>query len=101
LDSGSDISKDLALAKKAINLDGVKIDGDKISCHPDKGWNEEKEREQAVRAKFTQNEDLRQLLMYTKKALLKKFIPKNEPMIDMFLMTLRSGNQGSPNPSLV
>jgi predicted NAD-dependent protein-ADP-ribosyltransferase YbiA (DUF1768 family) len=101
LDSGSDISKDLALAKKAINLDGVKIDGDKISCHPDKGWNEEKEREQAVRAKFTQNEDLRQLLMYTKKALLKKFIPKNEPMIDMFLMTLRSGNKGSPNPSLV
>ena len=87
VDSGSDISKDLVLAKSSIQEDGVVVNGEKMDA---KREEEEKEsRETAVREKFTQNEDFKELLLSTKNALLQKFIPSVGCKPDDYLMTLR------------
>jgi hypothetical protein len=47
------------------------------------------ERETAIQAKFTQNEDLKQMLLATRKALLKKYIRRKPAESDTILMKVR------------
>jgi len=49
----------------------------------------EEERERAVSAKFNQNEDLKQMLLLTKNALLMEFIRRNPAKKDIILMGVR------------
>ena len=63
--------------------DNVKIDPDYFLGR------KEKEREEALRAKFTQNEDLKQLLLATRDATLKKMIRRKPAEPDVMLMNLR------------
>jgi hypothetical protein len=87
-DSGSDISGDLALAKKCIVEEGVLVDGQLIKGKKDLNQGSE-HREHAVRAKFTQNMDLKHLLLSTHEALLQKFVSGESPVKDLFLMKVR------------
>jgi len=93
LDSDSEISKDPSLAKiageggkknnKTLRPKEVKIDAD---YHLGRF---EEERERAVSAKFNQNEDLKQMLLLTKNALLMEFIRRNPAKKDIILMGVR------------
>jgi predicted NAD-dependent protein-ADP-ribosyltransferase YbiA (DUF1768 family) len=93
LDSDSEISKDPSLAKiageggkknnKTLRPKEVKIDAD---YHLGRF---EEERERAVSAKFSQNEDLKQMLLLTKNALLLEFIRRNPAKKDLILMGVR------------
>jgi predicted NAD-dependent protein-ADP-ribosyltransferase YbiA (DUF1768 family) len=93
LDSDSEISKDPSLAKiageggkknnKTLRPKEVKIDAD---YHLGRF---EEERERAVFAKFSQNEDLKQMLLLTKNALLLEFIRRNPAKKDLILMGVR------------
>jgi hypothetical protein len=93
LDSGSDISNDVELAKYAVDTGkfktrilrpkGVKKDVDFVV-------REEEEREEAVRAKFTQNEDMKNILIATKRALLNHVIRRNPSVPDVILMKIRN-----------
>ena len=93
LDSDSEISKDTSLAKiageggkknnKTLRPKEVKIDAD---YHLGRF---EEERERAVSAKFTQNEDLKQMLLLTNNALLLEFIRRNPAKKDLILMGVR------------
>jgi hypothetical protein len=49
----------------------------------------ETEREDAVRAKFFQNEDLKQILLATKNSCIKHFKRRNSPETDDTLMKIR------------
>ena len=94
LDSESDISKDVEMAHKA---------GDKIGKYkkqqirpkltvidPDfYGERSKEERENAVRAKFTQNDDMKQALLATRNAKLVHFIRGEKPETDNVLMKIR------------
>jgi hypothetical protein len=51
---------------------------------------EEEEREEAVRAKFTQNEDMKNILIATKRALLNHVIRRNPSVPDVILMKIRN-----------
>jgi hypothetical protein len=88
LDTGSDISGDLSLAKKRIHPDYVIIDNEKVKAIKDDTKDLEN-REMAIKAKFTQNEDFKNLLILTKTAFLQKFIPGNLPEPNHYLMKLR------------
>lgn len=72
---------------KKIRPDGVKKDPDYD------GGRDDEEREKALYAKFSQNEDLRRILLSTQNAKLMKFIPKREPEIDCILMKVRNSLQ--------
>lgn len=98
LDSNSDISKDLSKAKIAGSKTGtlkgktyrdsrVKIDQD----YYDIGDNSRKytERTDALEAKFTQNLDLKEILLLTHPAKLVQFIKGRNPETDVQLMKLR------------
>jgi hypothetical protein len=93
LDSKSDFCEDANLAK--IAGDGGKKNGKllrpkDVKVDPDYHLGRfEKERENAVYAKFSQNEDLKQLLLSTQHALLKKFVRRNTPEPDIILMDVR------------
>jgi predicted NAD-dependent protein-ADP-ribosyltransferase YbiA (DUF1768 family) len=102
LDSDSEISKDPSLAKiageggkknnKTLRPKEVKIDAD---YHLGRF---EEERERAVSAKFNQNEDLKQMLLLTKNALLIEFIRRNPAKKDIILMGVRRSIAGQiPN----
>jgi predicted NAD-dependent protein-ADP-ribosyltransferase YbiA (DUF1768 family) len=98
LDSDTDISKDIVLAKAA---------GSKSGRHKDKllrpknvkfdtDFKEEgmvmrnvDERNAALDAKFTQNMDLKKILAETKKAKLLHFVRSGQPILDMDLMKVR------------
>jgi len=95
LDSESEISKDVMLAKAAGSKSGkdkskvlrpssITIDSD---FYPERNLNE---RDTAIRAKFLQNEDLKQLLKATKTAKLIHFVRGSEPETDMMLMKTRN-----------
>jgi hypothetical protein len=97
-DSNSDISKDLALAKIAGSKSGktkekvlrdrkIKIDADYDDNLVNPRKNEE--RRIALHAKFTQNQDLLQVLKETKMAKLVHFIRSQEPESDILLMKVR------------
>ena len=92
LDFPSELSKDPELAKKVSTLKPKYIKyrppNVKIDVDYNLGRNHE-EREVAVKAKFSQNEDLKQLLLATKDALLKHSIRQRPPEIDKILMKVR------------
>jgi predicted NAD-dependent protein-ADP-ribosyltransferase YbiA (DUF1768 family) len=93
LDNPSDLSRDPELAKNVSNLKKKSFKSHrpmniKIDVDYDLG-RKEKERENALRAKFTQNEDLKQLLLATKKALLKHAERRKPAENDILLMQLR------------
>ena len=97
LDSGSDISKDLELARAAGSKSGklndrilrepkIKIDPDfyEIGVNP----RSKVERKTALTAKFVEK-NVREVLLQTKQAKLLHFIRKHEPEIDELLMQVR------------
>ena len=53
------------------------------------GSRQKEEREKSLYAKFSQNEELKSILLSTKNAVLRKFIPKRRPENDISLMTIR------------
>lgn len=93
LDVPSELSTDVELAKmvgdtsktkhKNLRPKNVKVDTD-FNLGRDI-----LERETAIQAKFTQNEDLKQMLLTTRKALLKKYIRRKPAESDMILMKVR------------
>jgi predicted NAD-dependent protein-ADP-ribosyltransferase YbiA (DUF1768 family) len=98
IDSGSDISKDLELARAAVSKTGKlneRVIRDKtIITDPDffdvgENSRKSKAREAAIRAKFTQNLDLKKVLVETKMAKLTHFIRGKNPETDQQLMKVR------------
>ena len=76
LDSGTELSRDPAMSKSAGEKSG-KFKGKLIrptSILMDPDFNYSKEMHAAQKAKFTQNEDLKQLLMATKNAKLTHWV---------------------------
>jgi predicted NAD-dependent protein-ADP-ribosyltransferase YbiA (DUF1768 family) len=91
IDSGSEISKDVDLARQAGSKPANKLRPSNIKIDADfYGGRNELERERAIYAKFTQNIDLRNILLATKKAKLTKYIAKSPPETDNILMKVRS-----------
>lgn len=98
LDSESDISKNVDIAISAasktgkhenvqIRPDNVTVDADYYSV----GHNPRnvEARYDALKSKYTQNLDLKRILMNTKRAKLVKFVRRNDPEPDILLMKLR------------
>jgi len=94
LDSGSDLSKDPNMAKAAASKTG-KYKGDllrpiEVSMDSDfAGKRQKRELYNAQYAKFTQNEDLKKLLLATEDAKLTHFQKGTEPYVDDDLMLIR------------
>lgn len=93
LDNPSELSKDVELAKNVSDLKKKSFKSHrpiniKIDVDYDLG-RKLQERENALRAKFTQNEDMKQLLLATKKALLKHSQRRKPAENDIQLMQLR------------
>ena len=97
LDSESDIANEIEKANAAVsktgkykNLqlrpDNVIIDADYYEIGANR---EEDERKNALEAKFTQNLDLKKVLMETKRAKLMIYVRRGEPKVDTLLMKLR------------
>jgi predicted NAD-dependent protein-ADP-ribosyltransferase YbiA (DUF1768 family) len=62
-----------------------------IKIDPDfYGTRKDEEREKALYAKFSQNEDLKEMLKETKEAVLQKHIPKSKAEKDILLMKVRN-----------
>jgi hypothetical protein len=98
LDSNSDFCKDVELAKIAGSAEGsykkgsqiIELRPKSIRIDPDfYGPRKSEERERALHAKFSQNLDIKSILMSTKNAILKRFIPKESPQKDYELMKVR------------
>jgi hypothetical protein len=90
-DSKTGILKiDKSNAKK-IRPDGIKKDPDY------EGGRNEEEREKALYAKFSQNPDLKAILLMTKNAKLVRYAPKVEPETDCILMKVRTILQNEIN----
>lgn len=88
LDSNSDISKDPKLAKQVGTQKSKRPKEVKIDPDYDLGRSEI-ERESAVRSKFQQNEDLKQILLATKNACIKHFQRGSPALKDDILMKIR------------
>jgi predicted NAD-dependent protein-ADP-ribosyltransferase YbiA (DUF1768 family) len=91
LDSDSEISKDVDKAREAgskpankLRPANVKIDADFY------GGRNDVERERALYAKFSQNMDLRNILIATKDAKLVKYVAKSAPQTDFLMMKVRA-----------
>jgi len=94
LDSGTDLSKDAAMAKNAGSKSGkhnsTLIRPSEVELDPDfYGERCEKEIYNAQLAKFSQNEDLKKLLLATKKAKLNHYLKGKPPTIYENLMLIR------------
>lgn len=98
LDSGSDISKDVTLAKAAGSISGILKNKGKnipmraVNITPDPEFfpNTAKEsRLEAVRAKFSQNQDMKNILLFTKNAKLTRYIINQPAEVDDVLMKIR------------
>ena len=76
---------------KKIRPDGIKKDPDY------EGGRDEEEREKALYAKFSQNPDLKAILLMTKNAKLVKYRPKVEPETDCIMMKVRTILQNEVN----
>jgi len=98
IESDSDISKDVELAKSAGGKTGKKRGVDKllrpksIVVDPDFYGQKrnELERETAIRSKFNENIDLKELLKLTRPAKLLHFVRGSEPEVDTILMKIRN-----------
>ena len=97
-DTTSEFATDVELAKAAGSQKGIFKRGKKqvllrppeIRIDPDfYGSRQKEEREKSLYAKFSQNEELKSILLSTKNAVLRKFIPKRRPENDISLMTIR------------
>jgi predicted NAD-dependent protein-ADP-ribosyltransferase YbiA (DUF1768 family) len=98
LDSNSPFCKDVELAKIAGSADGsykkgsqiVELRPKSIRIDPDfYGPRKGEEREKALHAKFSQNLDIKAILLATHNAVLKRFIPKEGVEKDHELMKVR------------
>ena len=90
LDSESDISKDVSLAKKAGSKKPEDTREKNITIDPDfYGERNLEEHELAMRSKYEQNLDLKELLMATYPAKLLNFKRGKEPEVCTSLMKLR------------
>jgi predicted NAD-dependent protein-ADP-ribosyltransferase YbiA (DUF1768 family) len=98
LDSGSDISENIEMAVAAVSKTGIykKKQLRKTEIVQDSDFYEIKEnprhiieRELALEAKFTQNNDMKQLLLETHRSKLIQFKRGKEPILDEGLMKLR------------
>jgi predicted NAD-dependent protein-ADP-ribosyltransferase YbiA (DUF1768 family) len=94
LDAGTDLSKDAAMAKNAGSKSGkhnsTLIRPAEVELDPDfYGGRCEKEIYNAQLAKFSQNEDLKKLLLATKKAKLNHFQKGKPPVTYENLMLIR------------
>jgi len=94
LEGNPDISKDVEMARIAGSKTGayrdtqlrpvnIKVDSDFY------GGRYREEREKAIYAKFSQNEDLKKILLSTIDAKLMKYVPKREMETDHILMKVR------------
>ena len=97
-DTKSELATHVELARAAGSQKGILKKGKKqIPMRPSEikidadfyGGRHKEEREKALYAKFSQNEDLKSILLLTKNATLRKFIPKQKPETDVSLMTVR------------
>jgi len=98
-DTKSDIAKDVGLAKAAGSQYGLYKKGRKdipirpntINIDPDfYGSRKTEERERALYAKFSQNQELKYMIIATKNAVLQHFIPKQKAEKDYLLMKVRA-----------
>ena len=98
-DTSSDIAKDVKLARAAGSQTGSFKKGKKqiplrpstVKIDPDfYGERKNEERERALYAKFSQNEELKSLLILTRSATLKHYIPKQKAEKDFLLMKVRT-----------
>jgi len=98
LDSNSPFCKDVELAKIAGSTEGsykkgsqhVELRPKTIRIDPDfYGPRKGEEREKALHAKFSQNLDIKEILLATRSAVLKRFVPKEKPQTDYELMKVR------------
>jgi predicted NAD-dependent protein-ADP-ribosyltransferase YbiA (DUF1768 family) len=101
-DSGSPFAKDPELAHAAGSKAGtykdkttkktvVFRDKKKIAIDPDfYGTRHLEERRKALYAKFSQNEDLKEMLLNTRRAKLNMYVAKKEPVLDTELMIVRN-----------
>ncbi len=98
-DTSSDIAKDVKLARAAGSQTGSFKKGKKqiplrpstVKIDPDfYGERKNEERERALYAKFSQNEELKSLIILTRSATLKHYIPKQKAEKDFILMKVRS-----------
>ena len=97
-DTTSEIAKDVELARAAGSQKGIYKKGKKqIPIRPPEiridadfyGSRHKEEREKALYAKFTQNDELKRALILTKNAVLKQYIPKRPAEPDHLLMKVR------------
>jgi predicted NAD-dependent protein-ADP-ribosyltransferase YbiA (DUF1768 family) len=94
LDNPSDLSKDVELARGVANLankkyNSMRPENIKIDVDYNLGRDLE-ERETAIYAKFSQNQDLKEMLLATKDALLKQYLRRKPAEADMILMKVRN-----------
>jgi len=97
LDDSGEIAREIDIAKALGSQKGVYSKGKKkeirpadIKIDPDfYGKRQYEEREKALYAKFSQNPDLKQILLATKNAVLRQYIPKQAPVEDDLLMKVR------------
>jgi predicted NAD-dependent protein-ADP-ribosyltransferase YbiA (DUF1768 family) len=98
LDSDNEIAKEVDIAKAAGSLKGsykkgktvVALRPADIKIDPDfYGTRKTEERETALYAKFSQNEDLKAIIIATRNAVLKKHVPKAKAEVDYILMKVR------------
>jgi predicted NAD-dependent protein-ADP-ribosyltransferase YbiA (DUF1768 family) len=101
LDSGSDLSKDAKKAWYASHSKNGLYKGERLrdeSIKPDSDFNEEKRQKLlflAQMAKFTQNPELKQILLNTKNAMLLHQRKKQEPELYNSLMLVREKIQNN------
>ena len=101
LDHPSDLSKDVELAKGVANLGNKKYSNmrpENIKMDVDYALGRDlEERETALYAKFAQNQDLKEILLATKDALLKQYLRRKPAAADMLLMKTRRRIQTETN----
>jgi predicted NAD-dependent protein-ADP-ribosyltransferase YbiA (DUF1768 family) len=94
LDSDSKISKDPELAKKVADsktgvIKGEVLKPSNVKIDSDFQIRKNKEQYDAIYAKFSQNDDLKNILLETRDAKLMYYIPKEEPEVADNLMIVR------------